>query len=83
MASCSQKRHKGHKRFYLEKAKLWNPEQIKKVGKRWEPVIIIDPSTGHKKSSFLVRVLLNIAGVEANLHKNNSDLNLQYHISPG
>nr|GMD30218.1 hypothetical protein Iba_chr09aCG4960 [Ipomoea batatas] len=28
----------------------------------------MDPSTGHKASSFSVRVLLNIAGVEANLY---------------
>lgn len=43
------------------------------------------PSTGHPTSSFSVRVLLNIAGVEANLHevaevfvKNNYKKNLYY-----
>lgn len=35
------------------------------------PVIIMDPSTGQKTSSSSVRVLLNIAGVEAKLHKRN------------
>ena len=30
---------------------------------------MMDPSTGHKKASSSVIVLLNIAGVEANLHK--------------
>lgn len=35
------------------------------------PVIIMDPSTGHKNTSSSVSVLLNIAGVDANLHKNN------------
>ena len=33
------------------------------------PVIMMAPSTGHPTSSFSVRVLLNIAGVEANLHE--------------
>lgn len=33
------------------------------------PVIIMDPSTGHKNTSSSVSVLLNIAGVDANLHK--------------
>ena len=33
------------------------------------PVIIMDPSTGHKNSSSSVSALLNIAGVEANLKK--------------
>lgn len=32
------------------------------------PVIIMAPSTGHKKPSSSVMVLLNIAGVDANLH---------------
>lgn len=34
------------------------------------PVIIIDPSTGHKNASSLVSVLLNMAGVDANLQRN-------------
>ena len=33
------------------------------------PVIIMDPSTGHKNASSSVSVLLNIAGVDANLQK--------------
>lgn len=33
------------------------------------PVIIMDPSTGHKNTSSSVSVLLNIAGVDANLQK--------------
>ena len=33
------------------------------------PVIIIAPSTGHKNDSSSVSVLLNIAGVDANLEK--------------
>lgn len=33
------------------------------------PVIIIDPSAGQKSASSSVIVLLNIAGVEANLQK--------------
>lgn len=33
------------------------------------PVIIIDPSTGHENLSSSVIVLLNIAGVDANLQK--------------
>lgn len=34
------------------------------------PVIIIDPSTGHKNASSLVSVLFNMAGVDANLQRN-------------
>lgn len=33
------------------------------------PVIIMDPSTGHEKLSSSVIVLLNIAGVDANLQQ--------------
>lgn len=34
----------------------------------------MDPSTGHSKSSFSVSVLLNIAGVDANLLKKVVDI---------
>lgn len=30
---------------------------------------MMDPSAGHKRASSSVNVLLNIAGVDANLHK--------------
>lgn len=33
------------------------------------PVIIIDPSTGQRNASSFVSVLLNIAGVDANLER--------------
>lgn len=38
------------------------------------PVIITDPSTGHKQRSSLVSVLLNIAGVDANLHSQQEQI---------
>lgn len=38
------------------------------------PVIIIAPSAGHKNASSSVNVLLNIAGVEANLQNKQTDI---------
>ena len=39
------------------------------------PVIIMDPSAGHKNRSSSVSVLLNIAGVDANLQKEMISIN--------
>lgn len=38
------------------------------------PVIIMDPSTGHKNPWSSVSVLLNIAGVDANLQKGKENI---------
>lgn len=38
------------------------------------PVIMIAPSAGHKNASSSVNVLLNIAGVDANLQKQTQEL---------
>lgn len=44
------------------------------------PVIIMDPSTGQRKSPFSVSVLLNIAGVDANLERRTKPI-VTVHIS--
>lgn len=45
------------------------------------PVIIMDPSTGHKNPWSSVSVLLNIAGVDANLQKGKENIEKLVSIS--
>lgn len=45
------------------------------------PVIIMAPSTGHKKPSSSVTVLLNIAGVDANLHITRKKDSMKHFLS--